>query len=63
MGTEGPWLEKLCVITQKDLLSFVKTLQGWDVCRVTGSGSPDLDEFSGPFNLASAGFLAAPHFD
>lgn len=29
MGTEGSWLEKVCVLTWKDLLSFIKTLQGW----------------------------------
>ena len=28
--------------------------------RVSGGGSPNLDEFSGPFNLASCGFVAAP---
>ena len=26
----------------------------------SGGGSPNLDEFSGPFNLASCGFVAAP---
>ena len=35
----------------------------WGTCGVTGGGFPDLDEFPGPFNPASAGFLAAPHFD
>lgn len=29
MGTEGSWLEKVGVLTRKDLLSFIKTLQGW----------------------------------
>ena len=39
--------------------------KGWScwqdegVCRVSGGGSPDLDEFSGPFNLVSCGFVAA----
>ena len=67
-GTQQLCLEKLCVPTQEDLIrSFIAILpKGGVVDKIrmcAGSqvvSSLILMSFSGPFNLASGGFLAAP---